>query len=1167
MQDLLKIKGFFSFLLIGFLNTLIHYGHIVILANTIYQLFVGDSYLPIALGILAILPFLLFSSLSSFVTDTRAKAKVIIYSSLALLCLSILTTLCYYNGSFWLAFCLTFLFAIQSAFFLPAKLGYIKELVGNTNLGQANSCINAANIFGVFLAFLLFSVLFHLLFDNTDNQAQALQSISAVGFLLIALASLEVLLTYALPIFQAIEQTSHFDLGAYMQGTMFKTRLANMMSQKTIWAPLISLAVYCFALQIYIVFSTNSLSFSLEAVSSLPLSLIGTGICIGYYVVYSFSRHYLELGLVPFGLLLTALSSLLFLIFDTQSPLWLYLLLGVGFGLFVIPLTALIQFQTHAKHLGNTLATALFFCALALFACFVMAIVFSVFQINPIWAFGIACVLILWNGAYLLVQMPFLLVRLLVTLAFNQRYRLMVEGFEHIPTQGGALLLGNHLSFIDWAIVQMAIPRRVYFAMEHNVYSKWYIKWFLDRFGIIAITPSQEESVAAKINQYLENGEIVCLFPEGSVSKHGHLNEFKESYETICQSLNPDLASIIPFYIRGLWGSSFSRSSEQFQARNHSFFSKRNITIAFGESVYLHTPKEKLKSIIFDLSFQAWRSHCKRMPTLGHSWINTAKANLDKIAIVDSISGEYSYRKLLALTLLLAQRLRTHTDKSPKPSSTAFAPRSECIGILLPASFASTLCNLAILLASKVSVNLNFTSGAKSVALAIEASSIRKIFTSKTFLDKLSDKGIIFDFGDATLIYMEDLAQEFKSQKLKILGYLLAVTLTPSVLLKRYFSPENDIDSVATILFSSGSEGTPKGVMLNHLNIMSNIHQISDVLCVQDDDAILSSLPPFHAFGLTVTTFLPLLTGIPSITHPDPTDALGIAKAIAKNEVTIMCGTSTFLNIYTRSPKVESAMFETLRVVVSGAEKLKEEIRKHFESKFHIPILEGYGATETTPVVSVNLPNKFDAQSWHLHTASKQGSVGMPLPGTTIRIVDPHTLEALKHGEDGLILVGGHQVMVGYLNDPQKTDEVIVQLDGIRWYKTGDKGHIDCDGFLYITDRYSRFAKIGGEMVSLGRIEEEISVLLAPYERFAQTRVLAIALDDSKKGEAVVLLIQTQDEATYQEAIQHIKASSIPALYKPSQYFLVETIPLLGSGKTDFKGAKDIALRARESSK
>ena len=380
----------------------------------------------------------------------------------------------------------------------------------------------------------------------------------------------------------------------------------------------------------------------------------------------------------------------------------------------------------------------------------------------------------------------------------------------------------------------------------------------------------------------------------------------------------------------------------------------------------------------------------------------------------------------------------------------------------------------------------------------------------------------------------------------------------PAGILRFLYCKNVDINTPAAILFSSGSEGTPKGVMLSHRNIMANLKQISDMLNTQDTDVVMASLPLFHAFGITVTTFMPLVEGIPMICHPDPTDAVNISKAIAKYRATIFCGTSTFLRLYTKNKRIHPLMLESLRIVVAGAEKLSPDVRDAFKLKFNKDIYEGYGATETTPVASVNIPDALDVNYWSVQLGNKQGTVGMPLPGTSFRIVDPETLEELATGEDGLILIGGSQVMLGYLGDEEKTNEVIAILDDKRWYKTGDKGHLDKDGFLSIVDRYSRFAKLGGEMISLTAVEEIVRNALNEPE----LELVAVNLPDEKKGEKVILMIVKEVQLTDVKKAM-LDADANPLMI-PAAVLVVEEIPKLGSGKTDFKLAKKMILEMIE---
>jgi acyl-[acyl-carrier-protein]-phospholipid O-acyltransferase/long-chain-fatty-acid--[acyl-carrier-protein] ligase len=280
-----------------------------------------------------------------------------------------------------------------------------------------------------------------------------------------------------------------------------------------------------------------------------------------------------------------------------------------------------------------------------------------------------------------------------------------------------------------------------------------------------------------------------------------------------------------------------------------------------------------------------------------------------------------------------------------------------------------------------------------------------------------------------------------------------------------------------------------------------------------------------------------------------------IAKAIAKPQATLYCTTSTFLRLFNQNRRIHRLMLDSLRVVVAGAERLNPEVRDAFKLKFNKEIYEGYGTTETTPVASCNIPDRIDPSNWKVQQGNKPGTVGMPLPGGSFRIADPVTLKILPTGEDGLVLFSGPQVMLGYLNAPEKTADVIVQLDDKRWYKTGDKGHLDQDGFLTIVDRYSRFAKIGGEMISLGAIENTIGKLLPE-----NIEVLTTAIPDGKKGEKVILLIA--GDIGHDEIKGLIKQSGLNPLMRPAELINVKAIPRLGSGKNDFSRAKQIALEA-----
>jgi len=470
--------------------------------------------------------------------------------------------------------------------------------------------------------------------------------------------------------------------------------------------------------------------------------------------------------------------------------------------------------------------------------------------------------------------------------------------------------------------------------------------------------------------------------------------------------------------------------------------------------------------------------------------------------------------------------------------------------LLLPSSGGGAIASMAILALGKTIVNLNFTAGKKALQSAAEQAEVKHIYTSRKFLDKMLERGMDLEsfFPHSKLLMLEDIREEIST--LSRIGTLLKAILLPVNTLRKSYFNEVSMNDTAAILFSSGSEGSPKGVELTHSNIAANAKQAAIELGAVESDVIMSTLPTFHAFGFAITTLMPLSEGIPIVCHADPKDVVTISSGIQKYSGTILVGTPTFLRMYTISKRVSAESMQSLRLVVAGAEKLRSEVREGFENKFKMPVYEGYGTTETSPGASVNLPD-IDSP---FKLRNRPGTVGKAFSGTEFRIVDPDSLEPIPTGEDGLILIGGPQIMKGYLKLPEKTAEVIELIDGYRWYRSGDKGHLDEDGFLTIVDRYSRFAKIGGEMISLTTVEEEI--LDACNDK--DLEIAATCLPDQRKGEKIVLLSTNNLEKN--ELTKILTDAKINPLYHPSSVLVVDEIPKLGSGKTDFAATKKIAL-------
>ena len=686
-------------------------------------------------------------------------------------------------------------------------------------------------------------------------------------------------------------------------------------------------------------------------------------------------------------------------------------------------------------------------------------------------------------------------------------------------------------------VLSIASPRRVSFVIERSIYEKWYLKPIFKFFGLIPISARASKEAFRDIRAKLDEGKIVALFPEGSITRTGHLGTFAKGFEL---SLKGSDVPIIPFYIRGLWGSRFSYAHKK--QKENVMKRDRDVGVSFGAPLPSTTSAEQLKKVIFELQIESWSAYIDKLEPLPNAWLKMAKNQGGKLAIADSTGAKLGAQKFAAVVKTFAGEIdkRSHNEQN--------------IGIIMPSSVGGSIINIATLMLGKTIVNLNYTANAQSLKEAIKMADIKTIYTSQQFLVKLKAKGMDIEetLKEANIVFVEDIKKDIK--KIDVLKNWAVIKLLPIFLVEKLWIKKVNIDDTAAILFSSGSEGSPKGIELTHKNFMGNIKQFCNMLNFKEDDVILATLPTFHVFGLTVTMLAPLIEGVPFIAQPDPTDAEGVGKLAAQHRATLLFGTSTFFRIYTKNRKLIPLMFKSIRFVIGGAEKVSEDVRDGFKQKFGLDIHEAYGATEATPGISSNIPDMLNVKYWNVQIGQKKGTVGMPFPGSACKIVDPNTYEELPVGEAGMIIVGGMQVMKGYLNDPKKTKEVIIERDGIRWYITGDKGKLDKDGFLTIVDRYSRFAKIAGEMVSLGAVEEAIRAII-PQE----VDIVAANAPDAKKGEKVVLLYNGEIEE--KELKEIIKKSSLNPLMQPSEYYFIEEMPKLGSGKTDLKMAKKLATQ------
>jgi acyl-[acyl-carrier-protein]-phospholipid O-acyltransferase/long-chain-fatty-acid--[acyl-carrier-protein] ligase len=626
----------------------------------------------------------------------------------------------------------------------------------------------------------------------------------------------------------------------------------------------------------------------------------------------------------------------------------------------------------------------------------------------------------------------------------------------------------------------------------------------------------------------IASGEVVCIFAEGQITRIGQLLPFRRGFERIMKGVE---APIIPVNLDGVWGSIFSYERGRFLWK----IPRRipyPVTVSYGRPMPATSSPFEVRQAVQELHTAAYRYRKARMRTLHRAFINTARHHPLGFAMADARVSRLRFGAALARTIFLARQLRQ-------------AWRGQrMVGILLPPSVPGALVNFAALLAGKIPVNLNYTASNEILASCARQCELQTVVTSKAFLERVP-----LHVPGKTIL-LEELAARPRAFE-RLLALLMAWTL-PTRWLERALGQERKatLDDLATVIFSSGSTGDPKGVMLSHYNIGSNIEQVGQTFMLRRRDRLLGVLPFFHSFGFTVTLWLPAVLGVGVVYHPNPLDLTAISELARNYRITFLLATPTFLQAYMRRCSPED--FGSLEYVLVGAEKLPERLALAFEDAFGIRPLEGYGCTECAPVVSINTRD-FRAPGFR-QVGAKRGKIGHPLPGVSVRIADPDTLETLAPGRPGLLLVRGPNVMLGYLGRPDKTAEAL--RDG--WYVTGDIASVDEDGFLTITDRLARFSKIGGEMVPHIKIEEKLHELAGVAE---QTFVVT-SVPDGKKGERLVVL-HTLPEEKLKECLEKLSQVDLPNLWIPraNQFFRVEKLPYLGTGKLDLRRVRDLALQ------
>ena len=707
------------------------------------------------------------------------------------------------------------------------------------------------------------------------------------------------------------------------------------------------------------------------------------------------------------------------------------------------------------------------------------------------------------------------LARLVAALLARVLYRLGVYGRERVPRSGGCLVLCNHASYADWFVVRAALPRTP---------------------AVVVDEPEPPEAVLKRAVDALARGRLVLMFPEGRVTRSGHLLPFGPAVERLL-ALAPADVAVIPAGTDGLWGGWFSyHGGRAFRKRPRAF--RPHVGVLFAEPVPKGLSAANLRLAVQEAAADCAVRQADFVCLVHRAFVrNAAKfRNLFRPCVVDNAVGEriLTWGKMYVGAVCVTNYLR------PKVQADAN------VGVWGPTGVGSALANLAIAFLGKTSVNLNYTAGTDAVRSAVRQAGVRLVVTSKRFLLRVP-----LDLPpEVERVYLEDVLESVtKGQRIRA---FLSVLLLPGWVLDRFVLGlhRHQPDDTLTLVFSSGSTGEPKGVILTHRNVGSNVDAAVRTIQIRSDDTLFGVLPFFHSFGYTVCLWAPLVAAATAVYYPDPRGAKEVGQIVRKNRATLMLSTATFLRFYLR--RCDAGDFATVRLLICGAEKLPVKLQDEFRAKFGILPLEGYGCTELSPVVSTNL---FDTTAdGFTQTCNVRGTVGQPLAGLCVRAFTQEGREPLPVGEDGVLCGKGPNVMAGYLHQPGKTKEAV--RDG--WYYTGDVGRIEPEGFIRITGRVSRFAKIAGEMVPLERIEEELLDLYGGGDR-----VLAVAaVPDEARGERVVVLVLPEAADRLPDLLDRLGDRGLPNLWVPDRRdcYPVEGLPLLGSGKLDLKRVGELAV-------
>ncbi len=983
----------------------------------VYGAFSGEP-LSIA-AMIFIIPNLIFSGYAGFLADRFSKRSVLIIVRITSIIAMIFALLALNLQSTVFMMAILFVMATQATFFSPAKYGILPEIVSLSELSYANGLLQTTTYIAILLGGVFGGVLVSIWGDAlykvgiTLLVIAILSTISGLGVTKVTSASA-----------RAMAFNPWSEIGKGFQ-QFFKQPLL-------FW---VSLAIAYFwalglATQVNLVaWGYFTLKWGPLAIAGMQ-AVLGIGIGVGSLLAGKMSGDQIEPGLIPLGAIFMALG-LFFLVEPNLSSFTIYALLlwiGMAAGCYIVPLNALLQELPVKGEKGRMIATANFIGAIAMLAASVFTWIFySYFLMTPnqLWLIFATATIVL---AVLAIRIfPDFFLRFLIWSVTHTLYRVRFIGYSHLPKTGPVLLVCNHVSYMDGLVLSGSIPRFIRYLVYKEFYDFKLFNWLFKLAHAIPIKEGDYDTVMAafeKARNELRQGHVVCIFAEGTITRTGQLLPFRKGFERIMEGLTD--VPIIPVHIDALWNSIFAyRGGRVFWKLPKEI--PIRVTISFGEPMPSNSKATLVRQAIQELDAAVKFNTKDLRDTLSTRLLRNSKWRYFKFCMADPVATRKTYGQFIGEALLLARFIRAqYADQT-------------YIGVLLPPSARAAQINVAATLAGKSVINFPYENAICDNPYFVEKSQVKVIISTREFIENNQQIAL------SEIVYYEDL--QFIAKELQRTFARWALFWLPvNWVLKLYGKSDITTDNIASVCFSRGEKNSKEGALLSHGNIISNVHSFSHVLHLKRSDRVMGVIPFWNAYGYSLNLWLPLLNGMGVAFHPDPSKEYEkVGALMSQYKTSIIFDTVEHYEAYIED--IRPSRFSYIRYAVVAGEPLPDELANAFVDKFVLELLDSYGCVEMGPGIAMNVPDV--RHPGRLQRGMKPGSVGHPLPGVAVKIVDPHTFKQVENGQEGLLLVRGLGMMQGYLGSDRATKAVFHE----GWYVTGDIFVLTNDGFLFFKRR------------------------------------------------------------------------------------------------------------------